>query len=247
MQRRGNQDYVQWRCDRFKVREQNDITDAMKHQAEGSTSTEQELARTLQQILDDKQRCDALITKIIKQMFISLANAAGVRVRVLSQGTTRKCATMKDVSKGIRDMQQQDSLDMVQFLTNFASGVLYRDMLGVTHQEATEDAVCEVLRVQLGKTRHTVGSGKKTCIGQLYGLLYNRQKQRLHCSIQGQARIYVSVERGMVPKHKNWKRNKHVYFVHEKIKNEATGKYILEKSREVCTNRVHCRLCLTRK
>ena len=228
-----NEPKRQWRCDRFKVKVPSTEDDAIRNLTEGSITTKEEVERTLHQIIQDKQACDAIITKIIKNMFVSMANASGLRVTIASQGTTHLCATTYDVVQAMRNLPVYDRLDMLQFLTNYASGLLYQDTLRVTHQEATEDALCEVLHVSLGRTRHTVGVGKKTCIGQLYGLLYNRQKQRLHKSVLRGTKMNVSVEHGLVSKPKNWKRNKHVYFIHEKTKNAVNGKMELTKSVEV--------------
>ena len=93
--------------------------------------------------------------------------------------------------------------------------------------------MCEVLHVKLGMTRHTVGMGKKTCIGQLYGLLYNGHKKRFHNSVLRGSNTFVSVEHGLVSKTKHWKRSKHIYLIHEKAKNEITGKMELTESNEV--------------
>ena len=113
---------------------------------------------------------------------------------------------------------------------------MYQDTLGVTHQEATKDAVCKILNVGLGRTRLTMGAGKKTHIGQLYGLLYNRQKHQFHKNVLRGTNVFVSVEHGLVSKPKSWKCNKHVYFIHEKTKNTMNGKMNMSQSKEVSTS-----------
>ena len=111
----------------------------------------------------------------------------------------------------------------------------------MTHQQAAEDAVCELLHIRLGRTRFNVGKGKKTCIGQLYGLLYNRHKHRLHKIIFGKSNVFVSVKSGLVSKPKNWKRNKHLYFTHEKTRDEMSGKMKVSQSKEVSNIQVSFR------
>jgi hypothetical protein len=204
------------------------------NQTEGSSTSVDDLQKTLVQIKEDKVMCEATITKIIKNLFVSLANACGLRVSVATQGTSRLCASTRDLVKAMRELPENDRLDLLQFITNYAGGLLYENTLGVSHQEATEDAVCEILHVRLGRTRHTVGQGKKTCIGNLYGLLYNRQKQRLHTCVLRNDSAFVSIERGLVFKSANWRRNKHIYFIHEKRKNPESGRIELTRSKEVC-------------
>jgi hypothetical protein len=232
-----NEVKLQWRCDRFKVKVHSTEDDAIRNLAEGTIPSKEVVDKTLHQILKDKRTCDSVIKEIIKNMLVTMANASGIRVTIASQGTTRMCATTYDVIQGMRTLPIHDRLAMLQFLTNYAGGLLYQDTLGVTHQEATEDAVCEILHVSLGRNRKTIGIGKKTCIGQLYGLVYNRQKHRFQNSVLRGTNTHVSVEHGLVPKPKNWKRNKHVYFIHEKTKNTLNGKMEVTQSKEVSNNR----------
>ena len=71
-----------------------------------------------------------MISKIIKSMMVSMANTIGIRVVVTSQGTSHLCARMQDIAYGIRSMLDDDKMDMLHFLTNFVSGLLYKEIMG---------------------------------------------------------------------------------------------------------------------
>ena len=124
------------------------------------------------------------------------------------------CSAMKQLTINVR-------LAALYFLTDYTRDVLYPQVLwGVTHQAAVEDFVMTQMNARFDTNRQDMTKGHKTCVGQLYGQIYNRKKQKLHQAIL-RSHIALAICRNTVKKPPYWRRPKEVFFVHTTMKSST--------------------------
>jgi len=168
----------------------------------------------LTEITADNIKCRMFMNAAIDNALVEIANACGVWFKTLS-GSFRPNANKKQVNQALRLLNLQDRIAFVHFVFSFVKDTLHKEVLGFTHQQACEQAFLvffNVVYVDLPETGLT--KGYKTCVSNMHNECFNRIK---HHFVRGSllSELSVSIERKSIIKPKNWKRDKHVYFVHE--------------------------------
>jgi hypothetical protein len=182
----------------------------------GSRSTA-ESTMVLHQIDRDKKQSACLIIMAIEGSWIGYANAMGLVYQETHHTESRQIVTLRDLRYALSQLILPERLAALYFITGYTRDVLYQQVLwGASHQEAVEDYVMDKMNATFAINRSDMKPGHKTCMGILYGQLYNRRKQKLHKSILPN-HVALAVGRHGYPQPLHWKRPKTVYFVHTGI------------------------------
>jgi hypothetical protein len=172
-----------------------------------------ETEKVLCKIEQEKQQARILIVAAIEESWVEYANAMGLVFHEYNTPESRQIANMKDLRSALKQLTNSNKLAALYFITGYTRDVLHSHVLwGETHQTAVEDYVMETMNATFATSRTEMQNGHKTCVGQLYGQLYNQKKHKLHRAILP-AHIALAVGRHGVPKPNHWKRPKEVYFV----------------------------------
>jgi hypothetical protein len=154
-----------WSIDRFNARKPNKSTDAQRSLPAGSHSTA-DTALLLTQINRDKQMTTSIISLAIDGSWIGYANAMGLVFQEPFTPEHRQIVTMGDLRMALKQMTLADRLAALYFLTGYTRDVLYSQVLwGVSHQDAVEDYVMEMLGASFSTSRSDMKPGHKTCVG----------------------------------------------------------------------------------
>ena len=212
-----------WSIDRFNPRQQNTLEDARRSMLMSRSTAETGLV--LGQINREKKQIALLIGMAIDGSWIGYANAMGLVYRERDTPESRQIVTMGDLRLAFKLLDLSDQMAALYFLTGFTRDVIYQQVLwGASHQAAVEDHVMERMGAQFATHRWDMKPGHKTCVGILYGKMYNQRKQRLFRTILPR-NIMVAVCKQQVSQSTHWKRPKTAYFVHEtQITTGAGGK-----------------------
>ena len=144
--------------------------------ASHSTAKSQALLTVIDQ---DKVKASKLISTAIEEIWIGYANAMGLVYPDKKAPESRKIITMRDFRQTIRDLDEDERLSALYFLTGYARDVLHPQVLyGTTHQVAVEDYVMVTLNAKFLTPRPELKAGHKTCVGQLYSQIYNNNKNK---------------------------------------------------------------------
>jgi hypothetical protein len=211
-----------WIIDRFNPRQRNTLEDARRSMLTSRSTSETELV--LNQIDREKKQVSILIGMAIEGSWVGYANAMGLVYRERDTPESRQIVTMGDLRLAIKQLALSDRMAALYFLTGFTRDVIYQQVLwGASHQAAVEDCVMERMGARFATPRWDMTPGHKTCVGILYGKLYNHRKQRLFRAILP-VHITVAVCKQQVSQSTHWKRPKTAYFVHEtKTTTDAGG------------------------
>lgn len=202
-----------WGIDRFNARAGNTLSDATRSMVRGSHSSA-EVAALLVQIDRDKSQCTGIIRKAIVGSWIGYANAMGMVYQPPNAPESRQIVSMDDLRSALRQLQPTEMIAALYFITGYTRDVLYKEiLLGITHQEAVEDYVMHTMCAKFAISRSDMKAGHKTCVGILYGKVYNNNKQKLMRAILPK-NVSLAVGRHGLTQPNHWKRPKHLYFVH---------------------------------
>ena len=194
----------------------------------------------LQQIDRDKKQVSALITMAIEGSWYGYANAMGLVYKESQLSESRQIVTMRDLRSALGQLELSERLAALYFITGYTRDVLYQQVLwGASHQDAVEDYVLDRMNATFSINRSEMTPGHKTCIGLMYGQLYNRRKQKLHQTVLKDNHVALAVSRHGYPQALNWKRPKEVYFIHTSItpkKELTTNKHTVESQMVRTTN-----------
>jgi hypothetical protein len=106
-----------------------------------------------------------------------------------------------------------DQVAAMYFITGYTRDVIYKQVIwGATHQDAVEDYVMATMGARFSTNRSDMKAGHKTCVGILYGQVYNKL---LRATLP--PHVSLAVGRHGVPQKSNWKRPKEIYFVHTTV------------------------------
>ena len=167
----------------------------------------------LNRIEQEKHQARNLIVTAIEDSWIGYANAMGLVFHEFHTPESRQITTMKDLRTALKQLPNCKKLAALYFMTGYTRDVLYPQVLwGETHQTAVEDYVMDAMNATFATSRTDMQHGHKTCVGQLYGQLYNKKKHKLQRSILP-SHLALAVGRHGVPKPTHWKRHKAIYFV----------------------------------
>ena len=168
----------------------------------------------------EKNQASGLINDAIAGSWIGYANAMGLVYREKDSPDSRTIATMRDLRLAFRDMDVDERIAAVYFLTGYTRDVLHPQVLfGLTHQVAVDDYVMKTLNAEFETERANIKPGHKTCVGQLYSQIYNLKQQKLKKQVIPANVSVAVVSHGYVTT-PHWKRPKTHYFVHIKKKIE---------------------------
>ena len=231
-----------WIIDRFNPRQCNTLADARRSMTTSRSTAETELV--LRQIDREKKQVALFIGMAIDGSWVGYANAMGLEYRERDTPESRQIVTMSDLRVAIKQLALSDRMAALYFITGFTRDVVYQQVLwGASHQAAVEDCVMERMGARFATPRWDMTPGHKTCVGILYGKMYNHRKQRLFRSILP-VHITVAVCKQQVAQSTHWKRPKTAYFVHEtKTTTDARGK--AEKTVKSVMVRVETYQCVT--
>ena len=210
------------------------MEDARQSLPGGSRSTSDTEA-LLKQIDCDKSQTRSLIVTAIEGSWIGYATVMGLLYRDSNTTATRQISSMADLRSALRDLPVlEDRIAALYFLTSYTRDVLYSQVMwGGTHQAAVEDYVMERMGAYFTTPRTEMQPGTKTCVGQLYGQVYNQKKHKLYAStLPSGTTLAVGCQEFKTRPH--WKRPKEVYFVNTCIPSTYVA---LEQvnSKTVCT------------
>lgn len=172
----------------------------------------------LQRIDRDKKQASCLVIMAIEGSWYGYANAMGLVYKESPLSESRQIVTMRDLRSALGDLELSERLAALYFITGYTRDVLYQQVLwGSSHQDAVEDYVMDRMNASFSINRSEMKPGHKTCVGQMYGQLYNRRKQKLHNTVLKDTHVTLAVFRHGYPQTLHWKRPKTVYFVHKSI------------------------------
>jgi hypothetical protein len=169
-------------------------------------------ATVLSEINRDKCTSTRIIGIAVEGSWCGYANAMGLVYHERGAPEGRQINTMNDLRYALKQIPLSDRLAALYFLTGYTRDVLYSQVLwGATHQDAVEDHLMNQVNARFSTSRQDMKAGHKTCVGQLYGQVYNQRKQKLYRATLP-CNVALAVGDGD-PKHVNWKRPKEIYFV----------------------------------
>ena len=221
-----------WSIDRFNARKSNELADARRSLAAGSHSTVETQA-LLALIERDKRQSTALIGLAIEGSWLGYANAMGLVYQEPNTPESRQIVSMSDLRMTLKHLKPMDQLAAIYFITGYTRDVLYKQVIwGATHQDAVEDYVMATMCARFATNRCDMKAGHKTCVGILYGQIYNQKKQKLMRAILP-SHVSLAVSRHGVPLKSNWKRPKDIYFVHTTV---ATSHEVTKTESQMVSN-----------
>jgi hypothetical protein len=192
------------------------VEDARRSLTAGSRSTA-DTAVLLRQIDCDKGQTRSLIVTAIEGSWIGYATTMGLVYRDSNTVESRQISSMMDLRWALKELTIQDRLAALYFLTSYTRDVLYSQVMwGGTHQAAVEDYVMERMGARFETSRNEMQPGTKTCVGQLYGQVYNQKKHKLYGSTLPPGMTIAIGCLGVKPR-PHWKRPKEIYFIHTQI------------------------------
>lgn len=184
----------------------------------------------------EKDQVSRIIGNAIDGAWIKYANAMGFVYHERDAPESRQIVSMNDLRQALRLLNDNECLAALYFLTGYIRDVIHPQVLwGATHQVAVEDFVMTQLNASFSVPRVAMKPGNKTCVSQLYSLIYNRKKQKLLQQVQPSTKSLAMDSRGFKAS-PHWKRPKTHYFVHTKVPN-STGmpSMTTELVRDTCT------------
>ena len=209
-----------WITERFNARVSNTLADA-RQSLPGGSHSEKETQALLQAINRDKLQITSLISDAIEGSWVSYANAMGLKYQAPNTPESRQIVTIRDLRQALRDLPDSEQPAAIYFITGYTRDVLYSQVLwGITHQAAVEDYVMERMHASFTTPRASMKPGHKTCVAQLYSQIYNRKKMKLQRAVLRE-NITLAVARYGKSANNNWKRPKHMFFVHTRQNNEG--------------------------
>ena len=183
----------------------------------------------LTQIERDKKQCTSLVSNAIEGSWIGYANAMGLVLRAPNTPESRCIVTMSDLRRALKTLDLMDMIAAVYFITGYTRDVLYKQVLwGASHQEAVEDYVMATMGAKFSTDRVCMQAGHKTCVGILYGQIYNHKKQKLSRALI-KSPMSLGVARNGITQPTNWKHPKDIYFVHTSSTNTGADAIIATK------------------
>jgi hypothetical protein len=190
----------------------------------------------LSQINRDKCASTRIIGVAVEGSWCGYANAMGLVYHETGAPEGRQINTMNDLRYALKKLSLSERLAALYFLTGYTRDVLYSQVLwGASHQDAVEDYLMNQLNARFATSRQDMRAGHKTCVGQLYGQIYNQRKQKLYRATLP-CNVALAVGDGD-PKHVNWKRPKEIYFVQTtNTTMEGGTKVISQKASTIYTN-----------
>lgn len=205
-----------WSIDRFNPRKANNEHDARLSLQTGSHSTA-ESNEVLRKINSEKSLITKLMGEAIDSSWVGYANGMGLAYHEAAINKSKPILTVDHLKKALNQLDLQDQLSALYFLTGYARDVIHREVMwGATHQITVEDYVMDYLNASFSIARKDMKPGHKTCVSILYAQVYNSKKNRLLKSVLP-GHVDLGVEsRGFKTKI-NWKRPKSNYFVHTRI------------------------------
>jgi hypothetical protein len=181
------------------------------------------------QIERDKKQCTSLIGNAIEGSWIGYANAMGLVYHPPNTPESRCIVSMSDLRSALKLLAVMDMVAAVYFITGYTRDVLYKQVLwGGSHQEAVEDYVMAMMSAKFSTHRLSMQAGHKTCVGILYGKIYNHKKQKLSRALI-KSPMSLGVARNGVIQPTHWKRPKDIYFVHTSSTNTGADAIIATK------------------
>jgi hypothetical protein len=211
-----------WGIDRFNARAGNTLADATRSMVRGSHSSA-ETAALLVCIDRDKSQCTNMIRKAIVGSWIGYANAMGIVYQQPNTPESRQIVSMDDLRYALRILPPTERIAALYFITGYTRDVLYKEiLLGISHQEAVEDYVMHMMGAKFAIRRSDMKAGHKTCVGILYGKVYNNHKQKLMRAILPK-NVNLAVGRHGMTQANHWKRPKQFYFVHTSMEGGDTS------------------------
>ena len=167
----------------------------------------------------------------------------GLVYRDANTTATRQISSMTDLRSALKDFTMlEDRIAALYFLTSYTRDVLYSQVMwGGTHQAAVEDYVMERMSAYFTTPRTEMQPGTKTCVGQLYGQVYNQKKHKLYASTLPPGTTMAVGCQEFKPR-PYWKRPKEIFFVNTCIPSTDIA---LEQtnSKTVCDNVLQCVIC----
>jgi hypothetical protein len=178
----------------------------------------------LEAINAEKKRTAGLINRAVEGAWVGYANAMGLVCKEgLSTSDQRKITNMDDVRKSLRQLDLKERMEALYFLTGYVRDVIHGHVMwGETHQTIVEDYVMQTMDATFAISRDEMTAGHKTCVGQLYGQVYNRKKQKLYAAVLPK-HTTLSVDSKEFKTKSSWKRPKTQYFVHTHMIEMDTG------------------------
>jgi hypothetical protein len=217
------------------------LEDARRSLTGGSRSTAITEA-LLRQIDGDKKQTRSLIVTAIEGSWIGYAKSMGLVCTDPNTPASRQLCSMTDLRSAIKEIPViEDRMAALYFITSYTRDVLYSQVMwGGTHQAAVEDYVMDRMGAIFATPRTKMQPGTKTCVGQLYGQVYNQKKHKLYASTLPQGwTLAIGCKESKPSQH--WKRPKEIYFV--KNITAAAGSTLME---EVTTKTVSAYVVCTR-
>jgi hypothetical protein len=176
----------------------------------------------LRVINDNKKQSNKLIGNAIEKSWIGYANAMELKFQEKHNPEFRTIITMDHLRKALKNLTLAEKIAALYFITGYTRDVLYSQvMYGSTHQNTVEDYVLHNFNATFSNARTKMKPGRKTCLGILYGQVYNRCKHRLQKAILPK-HLTMGVTKHVDNQDANWKRPKHIYFVESAVATDTS-------------------------
>lgn len=196
------------------------MEDARRSLTAGSRSTADTEA-LLKKIECDKGQTRCLIVLAIEGSWVGYAKTMGLVCQDSNTTEGRQISSMTDLRWSLKQLNVEDRCAALYFLTSYTRDVLFSQVMwGGTHQAAVEDYVMERMGARFTTHRTDMQPGTKTCVGQLYGQVFNQKKHKLYASTLPSGMTLAVGCKGNKPS-RHWKRPKELYFIH--TSNPSTG------------------------
>lgn len=216
------------------------MEDARRSLTAGSRSTS-DTDNLLKQIDGDKQQTRSLIVTAIEGSWIGYATTMGLVYQDANTTENRQLTSMTDLRSALKKLTVETRIAALYFLTSYTRDVLYSQVMwGGTHQAAVEDYVMERMSARFTTPRTEMQAGTKTCVGQLYGQVYNQKKQKLYGATLPPGITLAVSSHGVKPR-THWKRPKEVYFIHTCI--QPTGEALEQVDSQMVSMALHSSDC----
>lgn len=166
-------------------------------------------------IFNDFYKCRRFMNQTIENVIVMVARACGVQLKRLN-GLPMSCANKRQVALALKtDWEVKERCAFVHFLMNYIKDYLYKEVMGISFQNACENAFLEIHNIEF-TNKHLLIKGGKTCVNSMYNECFNRIKHHFIRACLPK-NVQVGVERKDVTKPPGWRRDKHIFFVHETI------------------------------
>ncbi len=188
-----------------------------------STAETEELLKCIDH---DKLQVTSLLGAAIDGSWIGYTNAMGLKYHEPNTPESRQLVTPRNLRHALKTLPETETVAALYFLTGYNRDVLYPQVLwGMTHQTAVEDYAMERMNACFSTPRSHMKPGHKTCVGQLYGQIFNQKKQQLQLAVLPKNTKLAVGRYGETADH-NWKRPKQMYFVHTILSRIGTSETV---------------------